>query len=63
MKTYDKTCPMCGTLNRNLLLDETDGWMECEKCGAVTKTPDFMKTKKIPVFVMSPPPECLKKAT
>ena len=23
-------CPICGTVNRSLDLDETDGWMECE---------------------------------
>ena len=32
METYDVRCPICGELNHNLYLDETDGWMECEHC-------------------------------
>ena len=34
MKQYDVKCPVCGTLNKALYLDETDGWMICEHCGA-----------------------------
>ena len=30
---YDVICPHCGHRNYNLYLDETKGWMECEKCG------------------------------
>ncbi len=37
MKRYDIKCPICGTLNRNLDLEETNGWMECEKCGNATQ--------------------------
>ncbi|MBO6159168.1 MAG: hypothetical protein J6P72_07920, partial [Firmicutes bacterium] len=33
--TYDLRCPICGTVNRGLYLEETDGWMECENCGKV----------------------------
>lgn len=33
MKKYHIKCPHCGTLNHNLYLEETDGWMECECCG------------------------------
>lgn len=32
MKRYDVKCPVCGTVNKELYLDETDGWMECEHC-------------------------------
>ena len=28
MNTYDVKCPVCGTVNHNLYLEETDGWME-----------------------------------
>ncbi len=38
MKSYDLRCPICGTVNRGLYLEETDGWMECEKCGNVTQS-------------------------
>ncbi len=36
MKSYNVTCPICKTVNHDLLLEETDGWMECEKCKTVT---------------------------
>ena len=32
MKTTDVMCPICGTINYGLILEETDGWMECEHC-------------------------------
>ena len=35
MKQYDSVCPICGTLNKGLYLDETEGWMECEHCNSV----------------------------
>lgn len=27
MEQYDVMCPICGTLNKGLFLDETGGWM------------------------------------
>ena len=38
MKSYDLCCPICGAVNRGLYLEETDGWMECEKCGNVIQS-------------------------
>ena len=38
MNTKDVKCPICGTVNRCLDLDETDGWMECESCSIPRKT-------------------------
>ena len=32
MKTTDVMCSICGTINCGLILEETDGWMECEYC-------------------------------
>lgn len=32
MKQYDVKCPICGTMNNGLYLEETQGWMECENC-------------------------------
>lgn len=53
MKTYDVNCPCCGHRNRALYLEETKGWMECERCGrAVQVTNSFEKHLKIPVFKM-----------
>ena len=36
-KKYDVYCPACGHLNKNLYLEETHGWMECERCLALVK--------------------------
>lgn len=36
MKTYNINCPNCGKLNKNLLLEDSNGWMECEECGGLT---------------------------
>lgn len=44
MKTYDVKCPVCGKLNVGLDLEETDGWMECDRCGNVTQN---LKTRKV----------------
>lgn len=30
----DERCPICGNLEKRLLLEETGGWFECSKCGA-----------------------------
>ena len=35
---FDRACPLCGTMNRNLYLRETKGLYECEKCGCVIQT-------------------------
>ena len=45
MKSYDLRCPICGTVNRGLYLEETDGWMECEKCGNVTQSKEMTRTQ------------------
>ena len=37
MQGYDVRCPACGHINQHVYLEETDGFMECEKCGLVTK--------------------------
>ena len=50
MKTYDVKCPICAHVNHDLFLEETEGWMECEKCGQVTKPVLSYKTIKIPVY-------------
>ena len=38
MKEYDAECPVCGAINHGVFLEETDGWMECERCGAVSQS-------------------------
>ena len=51
MKSYDLRCPICGTVNRGLYLEETDGWMECEKCGNVTQSMEDRQTVLIPLIL------------
>ena len=36
MRSFDRVCPVCGQINRGLYLDETDGFMECERCKEVS---------------------------
>lgn len=50
MQLYDVKCPICGTINQNLYLEETDGWMECEHCQQTVKVLPFAMDKKVPVF-------------
>ena len=50
MKTYDVECPVCGFLNRNLYLEETDGWMECGRCGSLSQHRKAVKMVKLPAY-------------
>lgn len=45
-------CPVCGTLNESLDLEETDGWMECEECGNTVQIMKYVKTRRIPKYQM-----------
>lgn len=51
MKSYNVKCPVCGTVNHNLNLEETEGLMECEYCHQVTKV-EFVKMKMMPVLTL-----------
>ncbi len=52
MKQYDVKCPVCGTLNKGLYLDETNGWMICEHCGSKVLSSSFdnREVAKLPVY-------------
>ena len=52
MKQYDITCPICGTLNKGLYLDETGGWMICEHCNTEVMDVEYARTHamKIPLL-------------
>jgi transcription elongation factor Elf1 len=50
MSAVDVKCPICGTVNRSLDLDETDGWMECEKCGNTTQLMKYVKSRPVPLY-------------
>lgn len=36
MNGYTQRCPYCSAENRNLLLEDSDGWMECSRCLRLT---------------------------
>ena len=52
MKTTDVKCPLCGKINHNLYLEETGGWMECDRCGNITKDISYMKKVRLPMLQM-----------
>lgn len=62
MKKYDAKCPVCGTVNKDLYLEETEGWMICEHCQAETCIEGFSRPVKIPVYNIDKLPIQLKKA-
>ncbi|MBR3242586.1 MAG: hypothetical protein IKF90_07815 [Parasporobacterium sp.] len=43
MKGYTVKCPMCGTLNKSLFLEETEGAYECELCGYIGRIGGFRR--------------------
>ncbi len=53
MNNVDEKCPICGTVNRSLDLEETDGWMECENCGNAVQILKYVKTRRIPSYQMN----------
>ena len=57
MLAYDATCPHCGHRNIDMYLEETGGWMECEKCGTLHQFDKFRKGKSIPIFKMNAIPK------
>ena len=52
MKKYDVKCPICGTINKSLYLEETHGWMECENCHSTVQVKQI-KMESCMVSVLS----------
>ena len=63
MKQYDVECPNCGTVNKGLYLEETNGWMKCERCLAESQHEDFggEPVIRIPVFDIDKLPAYLRR--
>ena len=61
MNTYNVKCPFCGTMNHNLNLEETNGWMECEHCQRAVQVP-FSKESVLPGITFSQAKTCLATA-
>ena len=55
MKQYDIKCPICGTWNKGLFLDETNGWMECQHCHVETQSMEYLNDHVVivPLLTMS----------
>lgn len=47
---YKEVCPICGTENKGLNLDETYGWFICEKCGSEVNNLTHRETVKVPLL-------------
>lgn len=45
---YNEKCPICGTINKGLNLDETNGWFICEHCKGEVNNLTHCKTVKVP---------------
>ena len=50
MNLYSAVCPICGKINQNLLLEETEGTMECESCGSVVNVLGMEDGNAIPIL-------------
>lgn len=53
LNAVDVVCPLCGTVNKSLDLEETDGWMECEHCREATQHMRYVKTRHVPLYQMN----------
>ncbi len=53
MNLVDEKCPICGTLNKSLDMEETDGWMECENCGNTVQILKYVQTRRVPRYRMN----------
>ena len=39
-------CPKCGTINKDLYLEETEGRFECENCGILGRVSGYEKPRR-----------------
>ena len=53
MSAVNVECPICGQMNESLDLEETDGWMECERCRNAVQLLKYVKTRRIPCYQMN----------
>ena len=50
MELYDEKCPICGKLNKNLYLKETEGRFICEHCKSDVQLFQYMQQQKVPLL-------------
>ena len=49
----DVKCPICGSLQKRLYLEETNGWFVCSDCGTEVMIPEEAKMVKLPVYTIN----------
>lgn len=42
MASMDVKCPLCGTINYGVNLEETEGWVECSGCKTDFIPPEYL---------------------
>ena len=50
MKRYTCECPVCGTINKELYLEDSQGWYVCEKCDTSVQAMEVVKRVCLPVY-------------
>lgn len=50
MEQFDAKCPLCGKLNKNLYLKETEGRFICESCKSEVQLLQYLQQHKIPLL-------------
>ena len=50
MQLYDVVCPVCGKKNEKLLLEETNGSVECIRCKTVFTTSATKDGRGLPLL-------------
>ena len=53
MRKENVRCPMCGTMNYDVDLDETGGWTKCRLCKAVTCSMEEWKKHTVSVPLLN----------
>ena len=60
MRAYDAVCPICGHRNIGLYLEETNGLMECEKCGRIIRPEVWTESVRFSVLNLSCRPDAVQ---
>lgn len=50
MAQYKETCPNCGTENKNLYLEETEGRYICENCMKLQQSKKITPINRVPLL-------------
>ena len=48
---YKVKCPKCKAINKDVNLDETEGWFECAECGVSTLIKEHLEGSPFPSYL------------